>query len=437
MLLKIGVFSGFLFVTLLSVYLYSPVIRSFASESNLEADVNLEVEPTISLTTSVSSLEVDTEINSFAHDSIDAYVVTNSPYGYVLSIEDADSDTSMHHSLDTITDEITSDFSGTKTAETMAVNEWGWSVDGVNYRSMSEAGSPIVVRRGNRITNQGYETTTVDFGFKTGMDTIPGTYTDTVKFTAYANKVIGTASGANPKEYGKEYLQEFNCSTLQEGDILTLTDIRDGNDYPVEKMPDGKCWILENLRLGSTRLLEELTTANTNMSPNVDFTLPASSDITATYGVPMINTSKVSDTPTRFGTIGSGKAGVYYNYCAATAGTICEEVSPQAAQYDICPAGFRMPAGGSNSSGAFYVLRQKYASDAEFLSAFAVVLNGWYDSNNVVIANYGYFSYLWSSSAYNQTNKARGLGYVNSKLNFNYGILETNGFGLRCVAKTK
>ena len=129
---------------------------------------------------------------------------------------------------------------------------------------------------------------------------------------------------------------------------------------PLQKLADGKCWLLDNLRLdlSTTR---SLTTANTNIASN--WTAPT--DITTwsnIYDAPKINTASKNSTVT-YGS-GSGKIGVYYNYCAATAGTYCYAGGSGTgnATSDICPKGWRMPTGGS--SGEYQALYTAYSSNA-------------------------------------------------------------------------
>ena len=47
-------------------------------------------------------------------------------------------------------------------------------------------------------------------------------------------------------------LQDWDgCSSLPQGEVTALTDIRDGDTYAVSKLVDGKCWIVENFRLNA------------------------------------------------------------------------------------------------------------------------------------------------------------------------------------------
>ena len=78
-------------------------------------------------------------------------------------------------------------------------------------------------------------------------------------------------------------MQDFDSSTLAEGETATLVDSRDGHAYKVKKLPDGKVWMIQSLTLSATDLVTEgkaLTSTNTN--------IPASD--TNSYYVPPRNT---------------------------------------------------------------------------------------------------------------------------------------------------
>ncbi len=45
-------------------------------------------------------------------------------------------------------------------------------------------------------------------------------------------------------------LQEWDgCSSMNEGDVTALTDLRDNDTYAIAKLADERCWMIENLRL--------------------------------------------------------------------------------------------------------------------------------------------------------------------------------------------
>ncbi len=192
------------------------------------------------------------------------------------------------------------------------------------------------------------------------------------------------------------YLQDQTASTLatnlpNTGDVKVYADKRDGESYFVSKLADGNYWLLDNLRLDTSdsSVLSNITASNTNATSislnymkngggttsdkyptakinNVAWT-SASQNY---YSIPMTVSTYKDTTITRYGA-GSGKIGVYYNYCAATAGSYCygngtsSGSTSGGAFEDLCPSGWRMPTGGS--SGEYVALDSAYSSDTTSL----------------------------------------------------------------------
>ena len=276
---NIAVFSTMFLAAFFAVYFYSPVVISHAaSESSAGSEVNLNINASISLSASSDSVDMSTNINSFVHDTVDLTVITNSQYGYTLSIEDADANTNMVHEDSSITDVITSNFTGAKTSSTMDNNTWGWSTDsGANYYRIPELGLPTLVSKANGVIPNGTATVAVDFGAKVGLLT-SGTYSDTVLFTAYTNGAGGLSeNGTGVSAKGTKVdgvMQSFDCSTLATGNTVTLKDSRDNNTYTVAKLADGKCWMTQNLRIAN----RELTSTNSDVVDTVSLSKAINTD---------------------------------------------------------------------------------------------------------------------------------------------------------------
>ena len=46
-------------------------------------------------------------------------------------------------------------------------------------------------------------------------------------------------------------MQEFTgatCGSMSVGDIISLTDERNGQTYRIKKMEDNKCWMVDNIK---------------------------------------------------------------------------------------------------------------------------------------------------------------------------------------------
>jgi uncharacterized protein (TIGR02145 family) len=196
--------------------------------------------------------------------------------------------------------------------------------------------------------------------------------------------------------------------------------------------------MLDDLRLGSTTLLAPITDANTNMPENSSPLILTQPTRLYDYETPEIDLSRVGQSVTNYGS-GSGKAGVYYNFCAASAGTVCSASSPQNAIYDICPVGWRLATGGSN--GELQALYRTYGSNvSRFNTAFSTALSGWFDANQGSSGTYKEFDsavVYWSSTASNNINKTYILKLTRNSIVQNTGYLENNGFSVRCLLKSE
>ena len=233
-----------------------------------------------------------------------------------------------------------------------------------------------------------------------------------------------------------------------------ITDSRDNEQYCVAKLADGNLWSLDNLRLNLTdaTILSNLSSDNTNASAtSLGYLVNGggtSSDQYATSGVsewtsstnyssshsfsdPLIattgacdNASYCTNTPTngnwsKDGFVnplyvsegyGSNKIGVFYNYCAASAGSFCygngtdEGASMNNAAEDICPAGWRLPTGDTN--GEYHVLASTITGsttgtyslddDTPIKNALSTTLHGSFF--NGTISTEGSSSVFWTST---------------------------------------
>ena len=258
------------------------------------------------------------------------------------------------------------------------------------------------------------------------------------------------------------YLQEVKAcpSSLTTGQVYTIKDSRDEEQYSVAKLADNKCWLLDNLRLDPTSVSLDTLKGKTNAS---DTTLtyykngggsgayPASGvsniwDSTSqnSYVLPYIETSyKNSVASTVYGS-GSGKIGIFYNYCAASAGSYCYEsdssVDLAGTLYDIgediCPTGWHIPTG--SDSGEFQALHTAYSSNAtQFRNALSTPLSGYYLAAYSVIEG-GSKGVFWSSTYYIAADMYRllvGSSYAypsesGSHMQFMSRML---GLSVRCV----
>ena len=234
-------------------------------------------------------------------------------------------------------------------------------------------------------------------------------------------------------------IRNVTTSTCPTADSFA-TDTRDGREYIIKKLNDGNCWMMENLDLGRTELTTDLTSSNTNIDDTISASTfnswkKATGSQNANDGeyIPLTtsNTSNGLDTDptskTGYGTL--------YNYYAASGGTISGSTNENHASYDICPAGWRLPIGGT--SGEFQKLYSYYGSNASMRNS--IINNG--AAFNLPGAAYsegpsqqGQKSIFWSSTLASSANMY-DLYLTTSSVNVTDNSSRENCYNIRCIAK--
>jgi uncharacterized protein (TIGR02145 family) len=239
------------------------------------------------------------------------------------------------------------------------------------------------------------------------------------------------------------------CST----EPTTVVDSRDGKEYTIQQLADGNCWLLDNLRLDLTdpdvqdNLIADTTNAsNTSLNHLINgggttsdqyanASVSADWNDSYSYSAPLVNTAYKDTTGT--GGYAAGKYGVYYNYCAASAGSYCYGDGTSAgtssgdATEDICPKGWRMPTSGS--SGEYQALYTAYNSTyADFVNALRTPLSGYFHNDSAV--SQGLIGNFWSSTRSSNSYMyvlRVGTSDVYPQGNGDRG----NGSSVRCILK--
>ncbi|MDO4753044.1 MAG: FISUMP domain-containing protein, partial [Candidatus Saccharibacteria bacterium] len=201
-------------------------------------------------------------------------------------------------------------------------------------------------------------------------------------------------------------MQNISSNTLDSlvsntGDSATLRDTRDNQRYTVTKLADGNVWMTQNLRFTGT----ELTPADTNVDSN----------ITMNYGD---LTTGNSYTQALIHNSGDLTKGVWYNFAAASAGTIASASSSSNATQDICPAGWRLPTN--------IEIENIVANSTSFNPTNNT--GYWYNGTNATTSG-GY----WYSSSTGGSIARYGLNYVSSAYIVSEGGDRATGRNLRCI----
>lgn len=181
-------------------------------------------------------------------------------------------------------------------------------------------------------------------------------------------------------------LQGWSCPRevdMPKGTVTALTDERDGNTYAVAKLADGKCWMIENMRLEhedtigdeNKALAQGYATGFTGLaeSETADFSDSTTAnslyttDATAT-GLNVITGNNLGSRFPRYRNDNTKKSiarmnaanrrvysyGNYYTYAAAIADIEDHTMNGESAMTSICPAGWRLPTGGTKNSDNDY-----------------------------------------------------------------------------------
>ena len=285
------------------------------------------------------------------------------------------------------------------TPGTLTINFDGNGSTGGSTASQQIAAGNTASLNTNGFTRTGYVFT----GWNTASDGSGTSYADGADYTV--TPATGDATVTLYAQWEEiPIMQNFtlaDCQSQASSGNVTVVDSRDNNSYTVRYI-NGACWMTQNLRLaGGTKL----TTSDSNVTR--DYTLPTTQLAGNSYSYTAPQTTISSNT----------SYGGYYNYCAASAGTVCSSSSAQNASQDICPKGWRLPTNSEQSGITGYV------------SAFSPVYSGNY--YNGPLYGTGSRGYWWSATAIDSSLQYV-LIYSGGSLNTSFGSKD-NGRSVRCI----
>ena len=385
---------------------------------------------TISMTSSgAQSLDVlpdgTSNINtSISEDAIS--ITTTCPSGYNLGISTSVNDNNLY-----LNGSNSNNASGTYIAPSNgttplnnAANTWGYYFN----NSSSTAPTPASVFSAVPTTNTLIKTSSntsdsfsIYYGAAVNSSLSPGTY----KMIPGSNNTNGTIvyyltmnqSCLQPKIYMQDITEDQLAEMLpHSGDSTTLYDKRDDSDYQIANV-NGSFWMAQNLRITNTtgQPVGTILAQDSNFSSNITF----DGDLTLGNSY----TAKRYHVPTTedLSTIGLTKdeVGTWYNLCAASAGTNCDNTTTSTVAQDICPAGWKLPT-SDDINGII-----------NYSSAFSPRLSGYYQTGALGANIYGYW---WSTDSSNGTTWVT-FRWAASALSARTSN-KRNGLSVRCIKKT-
>ena len=399
------------FLLIMAAMLFAPAASQadVSAVENNSAISTYSTTPTvgISLPTSIDFADVlPTPSGATTTATADLTITTSDSAGYSLYLYSSDGDNSLKPKISSLAN-ISKIYATAGdvglTLSSLKPNTWGYNLgttaptDDTTYSAVPTDNSTPIQTKDTSTTNSANDTYTLSFGAKVDSTIASGAYSNalTVAVTAEPRAIV--------------YIQDLtlsDCQSRASDAAFTVTDRRDDNDYTVRYI-NGACWMTQNLRLagGQTLASEDSNVVGSWEFPNSSLTLGNSYTEAR---------SAISGDPEH-----ALEYGGYYNYCAASAGTVCNDATAQDAVQDICPKGWRLPT------------RNEMSGITSYSSAFSPVPGGHYTSGS--LSGTGSDGYWWSATA-NDSNRQYNLLYEDGIALYPDGDYDKDwGSSVRCI----
>ena len=321
--------------------------------TTMDANVNIRPSMTLSVSTNDINLNLNPATKPFDTKDLTITIGTNNPTGYKLYLtSDSTNLVNTKDSSKTIETLPSSTPASGYDQASFPANYWGYrksngSSSSGNYLPFS---SNLLVSSSTGPSNE----TTTSIGLASKIDYLKESGTYTLNFKLNAVPTI--------TQY---YMQDLKDSTLAQEVCVAehptiVFDSRDDQAYSIRRI-NGRCWMAQNLRFGyninnpDTTTLE-IYSETTNISTQYTKNAPLSLQI---YNINKYGSSQCANNTSTGGYVNpcmySGIIDkvdapysefdvptVWYNYAAASAGTIAGAQNTSTANYDLCPAGWRL-----------------------------------------------------------------------------------------------
>ena len=348
----------------------------------------------ISLPTSINFADVlPTPSGATTTATADLTITTSDSAGYSLYLYSSDGDNSLRPKITANISQINATAGDVGlTLSSLKPNTWGYNLgteaptDSTTYSAVPTNNSTPIQTKDTSATNSANDTYTLSFGAKVDSTIASGAYSNALTVLTYIQDLT---------------LSE--CQSQASDADLTVKDKRDDNEYTVRYI-NGACWMTQNLRLSGG---QTLTSEDSNIVGTWEFPSTPLAGSSYSYTDPQVTISS------------NTSYGGYYNYCAASAGTICNNTAQDAVQ-DICPKGWRMPSLDEMNGIIGYV------------DAFSPVASGYYGGGGLSLV--GSSGEWWSSSEDGTFLQYQLLYNVNDNSLYTYDDTDRSiGISVRCI----
>ena len=434
-------------------------------------NVGFNLQDTLTVSLSSPNLIIDDLMPGTASDSniITVNVLSNNPYGYTLTSNvgnDTAFDTDeLRHSTSTTATPFSTITAGTTVSDLSGFTNYQWgysySLDGgttwINDSGNTGYSGLPLYSAGEATLNE--KTTTsaaagdnIEFKIaaKAASTQLSGEYQNIINF-------IATGAPAPPSVTDMQNTAAVTALLPNVGDTATVRDSRDGKEYTVAKLADNNIWMTQNLAIEPGTHMTEADTQITSAQYNHDgyYALPgegydlrtdgAAASETSTGNCNSANNAGYTNACTHMAdsqdiqdirdadtegvldytnTYTISNIGAWYNYAAATAGSIATASTSSVDVYNICPQGWTLPSHAQN--GALVT-----ALNGDY-SSFNPLYGGYY--NNGPHSTPATRGNWWSTTAYNGTLR-RGLRYDSGSLS-TISDLRYRGYYVRCILQS-
>lgn len=392
-------------------------ISNSAHADTFRTEIDVTPRLNVTVPTTPTEITVNPSSNNFRYKDLQIKVSTNNPTGYYTTV--SAETTNLIKKEDSSKFIPTIEEAGYYSEYGFPTNRWGYALSSTSYKYQPFVSGATIA---NKDTAANGDNINMRIATKVDYLQSPGTYEIELNFLTVVNYLPPS------------YIQDVDPMTCLETP-RTVVDMRDGQEYTIQKLADGRCWMVDNLNLGAVDITNNLTPANTNINETVTADTfngwrKSGSGSSYTSGE-FISVSGIDETA-------QSDYGTLYNYCAASAGTYCMPSGSGSGNstYDLCPAGWRLPKGGQSEdpTNEYKILATSYDSIDKLRApisegGLAFTLAGYFQEGTTV--NKVDDGYYWTST-YNSPSQMHRVDITPTFIYYT-SQSRAQGYPIRCI----